>query len=172
MFRFLTSDGETDKHPKAKVEFRIWHDLTSRTKMIGLYVPIALNTFEIIRTFPAFKEKLLKHKVQSITAPKDPQDATTMSILMRDNEFLGVTFKHPNDMGPIDPFKFPFNGTVYVYYSFDLTISQLGELETLYKRAGFTPIFRGEDYVQGRWQDMKATGHYMALQEQVTENLR
>jgi hypothetical protein len=70
-----------------------------------------------------------------------------MNIVARDNEFPGVTFKLPNDMGPIDPFKFPFNGTVYVYYSFDLTISQLGELETLYKRAGLTPIFRGDDYV-------------------------
>jgi hypothetical protein len=159
----LPSDGETDKHPKAEVEFRIWHDLTSRTKIIGLYVPVTLNTFEIIRIFPAFKEKLLNHKVQSITAPKDPQDATTMSILARDNEFLGVRFKLPNDMGPIDPFKFPFNGTVYVYYSLDLTISQLGELETLYKRAGFMPVFRGEDYVQGRWRDMKATGHYIDL---------
>jgi hypothetical protein len=159
----LPSDGETDKHPKAEVEIRIWHDLTSRTKIIGLYVPITLNTFDIIRIFPAFKEELLNHKVQSITAPKDPQDVTRMSILVRDNEFLGVTFKLPNDMGSIDPFKFPFHGTVYVYYSFDLTISQLGELETLFKRGGFTPIFRGEHYVQGRWRDMKATGHYIDL---------
>lgn len=159
----LPSDGETDKHPKAEVEFRIWHDLTSRTKIIGLYVPYTLNTFDIIRTLPAIKEELLNHKIQSITAPKDPQDATRMSISARDNEFSGVTFKLPNDMGTIDPFKFPFNGVVYVYYRSDLTISQLGELETLFNRAGFTPIFRGEHYAQGRWRDMKATGRYIDL---------
>jgi hypothetical protein len=141
-----------------ELEIRVWYDLTSRAKFAGVYIPYSPHTFRIIEAIADLQSIISGARVQSITAPADRSDATRMDLVLKDSEFSKVSFKAPGDSSPVYPFEFPFTGSVYIYYEFELSASEVGALETAFKSKSLAPQFRGHDYVTLRHIEIARIG--------------
>lgn len=150
-----SSDGRGSAVP---VEIRVWHDLRSRAKFVGIYVPYTPRTFEVLKAVTDPYAAIKKAPIQSFTAPANTAEATMMELAAKDNVFVGVRFKIPGDSSPIDPLDFPFTGSIYLYYETALSASQIGELETAFRANKLSPQFRGSDYLIIRRNELEKSG--------------
>ena len=157
-FPFLSSNGEAEVFPatpadaKAKltIEFRVWYDLDSNTKFVGIWVPYSPDTFDVMGAVAEQYKNIINARIQSITAPANLPDKTRMNWAIKDGAFLGITLKKPGDSSIVNPLEFPYTGTVYLYYEYDLSLIQLGVLENLFRSKGLLPQFRNWDHVEGK----------------------
>ena len=101
---------------------------------------------------------ILKAPIQSITAPAHPADAARMILAAKDNAFVGITFKNPRDSSIVNPLDFISSGKIYLYYEYDLSLDQLGSLESLFQSKGLSPQFRNFDYASICWSQIERDG--------------
>ena len=162
-FSLLSSNGEAETFPAAStgekavstIEFKVWYDLESNAKFVSIYVPFSPDTFETLKAVAEQYNDILRARIQSITAPANPADATRMILAMRDSAFIGITFKNPGDSSTVNPLDFVSTGRIYLYYEYDLSLSQLGALENLFQSKGLSPQFRNWDYASVRQRQIE-----------------
>ena len=155
-FPLLSSNGRaevatsTDAKAELTIEFRTWYDLKSNAKFVSIWVPFSPATFEVLKAVAEQYNDILRARIQSITAPANPADKTRMILAMKDGAFIDITFKTPGDSSIVKPLDFPSTSKVYLYYEYDLSLSQLGALENLFQSKGLSPQFRNWDYTEGK----------------------
>jgi hypothetical protein len=64
---------------------------------------------------------------------------------------LQVTARDPADSSPMQASDLKFSGVIYVYYESDLSLEQLGYLQTLYNSKGLIFKPRSREYATTRW---------------------
>lgn len=163
-FPLLSRNGKaeavsaTSTNKAVPIEFRVWYDLEANAKFVSIYVPFSPATFEALKSVAEGHKDILNAKIQSITAPANPADATRMILKLRDSAFVGITFKNPHDSSVVNPLDFISTGKIYLYYEYELSISQLGSLENLFQSNGLSPQFRSWDYADLCWKQIEHEG--------------
>jgi hypothetical protein len=163
-FPLLSSNGKaealsaTSTNKAVSIEFRVWYDLETNAKFVSIYVPFSPATFEVLKAVAEGHNDILKSRIQSITAPANPADATRMMLALRDGAFVGITFKNPRDSSIVNPLDFISTGKIYLYYEYDLSLGQLGALEDLFQSKGLSPQFRNLDYASICWKQIEHDG--------------
>jgi hypothetical protein len=104
-------------------------------------------------------------KFISILASNDPRIAEALSIVAyRIPEYLKVDssnlqsllLRGQGETQAESLASYAFSGRVYIYHSFNIPIERLGDLTRQYKNLGMAVEFRGSDYADGVWANVRA----------------
>ena len=110
----------------------------SKSKFISVYVPhssFGYMTYEICKKIPELCEVYLRDAADRVfVGSRDPADSS-----MEGSDQL------------------IFTGKIFVYHEDELSLEELGSLESLYKSKKLFPQFRGLNYVTTRWLQRKST---------------
>jgi hypothetical protein len=66
-----------------------------------------------------------------------------------------IKVKNTGDSSSVDSSELVFTGRIYFYFEDDISLSQLGSLDILYREKSMSPQFRGPDYAITKWLLMR-----------------
>lgn len=131
----------------SNIEYRVLHDIDSKTRFVCVYVPRLEYPFETVAGLSTTIKDILSWPADRVTLP--PARGNNGTQMKLDNRpIVGVvaTIRDAGDISSVEVNNLPFSGSIYLYHEDPLTIQQLGQLDQIYRSKSLSPQFRSWPY--------------------------